>query len=71
MKSELRHDLQFLTHEELEDKYGITIEPSGSVFDNTESIRYKTLAHWADAVEQEDESYMVKTTHKKHYDDYY
>ncbi len=70
---QVQHDVQHLSHEELNRLYGIEVLDDGSVYDPTYSQHFKTLGDWvAFEAEQDEMDYSEEYGHgKQTYDDYY
>lgn len=51
------HDIQTMTHAELEEKYGIEIDTDdGTVWDPCEMKQFDTLADWAAYMQEQEEA---------------
>lgn len=68
------HDIKTMTHEELQQQYGLEIDDIGNVWDNIEGKKFDTLMLWAAyqiELEQEElqAAKLEKMYGKQHFDD--
>lgn len=67
MHSQIEHDFQTMSTEEVEEIYSIVINTDGSVLDTIDNIKFRSIGEWARWAEREADhsKTFLKMPHKQ------